>query len=283
MQRERLRAQGPRPLSRLEADAVDTVFKGRISLSNIELEILESIDPEEQGWRYINLETDNSPILEVSTEQQGRLKPTMFGKIKKPMVAVSAYYGNGKIKINGSAFPHTQALNINSTRRYIDLTDKRGEQTDLFGPGNMHYLSTLIHECIHYWQEQFDRHASRGFNKSPIYHFNSEQLKQRDVPDLSPEQHASAAQVYFLIEWQLEQHKGHDVNLTSRSEDSQHNVGPVDRFHNIDGYFANMGKGTSRTIKYEDVIGIIYDGFGWLLVELRHGWKAVCEGKEPFL
>ena len=254
-----LAMEGTRVLSPLERDAVNLVFQGTIDPRDIALEIIESV-PEKQGAKYTNVETRNGA-----------------------RVAVSAYYGSGTIRISRSALPHTQALNINSTRRYLDLNDKRGELTNQFRPGNMHYLSTLIHECTHYWQEEFNRHAFKGFNKPPVYDFMWEQLKQRDVPDLSPEQHASAVQVSFLSDWQSKhQPKGADVNLTSRSKDPAENVGPVDRLLNIDGTTYILRKGTSRSVKYRYAPEWIASNFGWLLVELRYGWKAVCQGTESF-
>ena len=115
------------------------------------------------------------------------------------------------------------------------------------------------------------------------FQFTKEQLIKRDVPDLSSEQHASAAQIYFLIAWQLHDRFGTpDVNLTSQSENPRDNVGPVDRFLNIDGSIGNSGEGTSRIVKYENALKSIPSFFGWLLVELRYGWKAVCQGKDFF-
>ena len=240
--------EGTRVLSPLERDAVKLVFEDAIDLWDISLTVVESFKP----------------------------RP-LWAAAKLPQVA-STYDGDGNIRINRSVFPHTDSLNINSTR-----TD-----TEIFKPGNMHYLSTLIHECTHYWQEEYGRHGPpvSHANAPPQpadYKFVSEQLKQRDVPDLSSEQHASAAQVYFLIEWQLRyQPKGSDVNLTSQSPNSEDNVVPVDRFHDIDRYINNSGKGTSRIVKYQKAHESIHNNFGWLIVELRYGWKVVCQGREPF-
>ncbi len=259
-----LEAQGPRGLSPLEAGAVDLVFKEKISPSNIELEIVEFIDPEERRAKYINLETNNLDT-----------------------VAVSAYDGNGKIRISKSAFPHTQALNKNSTDEFVDPTveevEKR-EWTNPFLPGNIHYLSTLIHECTHYWQEKYGRHTDRG--KPPFFRFTKERFQQRDTPYLAARQHASAVQIYFLIEWQLHYRKGSNVYLTSRSKNPELNVGPVDRFHEIDYLGGNLKYKNiphdARIFTNEKARGLRDSYFGWLLVELRYGWKAVCQGKEPF-
>ena len=59
-------------------------------------------------------------------------------------------------------------------------------------------------------------------------------------------------------------------------------MGPVDRFREIDMRIYNSAKGTSRIVKYQRARESIHNYFGWLLVELRYGWKAVCQGKEAF-
>ena len=178
------------------------------------------------------------------------------------------YSGAGSIQINRSTFLDAN-LHMNSTHA----------NTDILKPANIRCLSTLIHECTHYWQEVYGRHTLY----KTFYDFTKDQLLKRDVPELSANQHASAVQVHFLIAWQLEYRpNGSNVNLTSRSPNPEHNVGPVDRFRNIDMRIHNSGKGTSRIIKYEHIHNNIYNFFGWLLVELRYGWKAVCQGKEPF-
>ena len=279
-----LAMEGTRVLSPLERDAVKLVFKDAIDPWDISLTVVEDIPREGHGLQDINPRIDNQfrplssiPRQEIidllkqkpTIEQQLPPKP-LPQKIKPPLGGVaSTYDGNGKIRISRSAFPHTDALNINSTRA----------DTKIFKPANMHYLSTLIHECTHYWQEVYGRHT---FYKT-FYDFTKDQLLKRDVPELSTNQHASAVQVYFLIEWQLEYRpKGSNVNLTSQSPNPEHNVGPVDRFRNIDMRIHNSGKGTSRIVKYQHARESIHNYFGWLLVELRHGWKAVCQGKESF-
>ncbi|MYE88448.1 hypothetical protein F4X33_05585 [Candidatus Poribacteria bacterium] len=289
-----LAMEGTRVLSPLERDTVKLVFQNAIDPWDISLTVVESIPREGHGLQDINPKIGNQfrplssiprqaiiDLLKQKPTIEQQLPPKPLPQEIKPSLGevASTYDGDGKIRINRSAFPHTQALNINSTRRYIDLTDKRGELTTPFSPGNMHYLSTLIHECTHYWQEVYGRHT---FYKN-FYDFTQDQLLKRDVPELSVNQHASAAQVYFLIAWQLEYRpKGSNVNLTSRSPNSEHNVGPVNRFRNIDASIHNSSKGASRIIKYEHIHNNIYNFFGWLLVELRHGWKAVCQGKESF-
>ena len=257
-----LEAQGPRELSSIEREAVDLIFRGKISTRDIELEIVEVIDPDERRVKYINYE-----LRDVGE------------------VPVSAYDGNGKIRISKSAFPHTQALDGNSA------VDGSG-WINPFSPGNMHYLSTLIHECTHYWQEEYGRHTDRGSRLPPFYRFTTKSLTQRDVPDLTAKQHASAVQIAFLIEWQLHLRKGSNVYLTSRSKNPELNVGPVDRFDRIDVFIWNLKHPNilhreipqdARTLTNKEARAFMHGYFGWLLVELRYGWKAVCQGKEPFL
>ncbi len=234
-----LTMEGTRVLSPLERDAVQLVFKNAIDPWDISLTVVESFEPRQ-----------------------------LWAAAKLPQ-AGSTYDGDGKIRINRSAFPHTDALHINSTRG----------NTDEFKPANMHYLSTLIHECTHYWQEVYGRHT---FYKN-FYDFTQDQLLKRDVPELSANQHASAAQVYFLIDWQLENRpKGSNVNLTSQSPDPAHNVGPVDRFEKIDWVVGIQHRPNRRVFTSKQARRVRDNSFGWLLVELRYGWKTVCQGKERF-
>ena len=240
-----------RPLSPLERDAVDLVFRGSIDLSKISVTVVKFFEP-----------------------------PPLWAAAKLPQVA-STHDGDGNIKIRQSAFPHTKGIQIHGATT-------RGAKAQIFKPANMHYLSTLIHECTHYWQGFYGRHgpAVSHANAPPQpadYEFDSKQLKERDVPALSSEQHAAAVQVYFLIAWQL-RYLVEDslVNLTSRSENSELDVGPVHRFLDIDNLANTQNTDCPRIITYENARNLIDVNFGWLLVELRYGWKAVCEGKAPF-
>ena len=294
-----LRPQGPRGLSPIEQKAVELVFKGTINPRDISLTVVENIEEWVKNEPWDIKPVPVNPLAESIVGQEGGAgkphvnwppikNPLRVGSEREPsnllrVQVASTYDGDGKIRINRSAFPFT-GLDKDS-----DLTSKErdpsglGELKDPFRPANMHYLSTLIHECTHHWQEVYGRHRKPSPNVSPSYRFNGQQLLQRDVPELSAEQHASAVQVYFLIDWQLEhQPKGSDVNLTSRSKNSRDNVGPVDRFRNIDTSIHNVGTGASRIFKYQRAREAIHNYFGWLLVELRYGWKAVCQGKEPF-
>lgn len=294
---------GPRSLSSLEQDAVNLVFKGSIDLSKISLTVVESLEveielderegidiDEEIGNQLRPLPTTQPPgiinLIERQLHIEQRLPPEWPSQIETPQRTAiklqlpSTYDGDGKIRISQSAFPYTRAVKINSH------STRAG--TPIFEPANMHYLSTLIHECTHHWQEEYGRHGP------PVSHVNApdqldnsrfvfEQLQKRDVPDLSPEQHASAAQVYFLIAWQLRYLvEGSLVNLTSRSENPEFDVGPVHLYPDIDKYAISKNADCPRILTYENARRLKESHFSWLIIELRHGWKAVCEGKESF-
>ena len=203
-----LEVQGPRSLSRLERDAVNLVFQ-------------KSIDPRAISLRIV--------------EPEAGLKAAQFGEVKQllPAPRISGYDGDGLIWIQRSAFPYAQALNERSTRYFLG----DGGHTEPFSAGNMHYLSTLIHECVHHWQESYGVCTDPEDHKNPLYDFTHAQLQQRD---LSGKQHASAGQVNFLIAWQLRYKLGPivegqrtpaNVDLTTKSPNR---VGPADRYNRID-------------------------------------------------
>ena len=161
--------------------------------------------------------------------------------------AVSTYR-NGLITISKSALPHTQALNQNSTREHVYPSDGTFQRTDPFSPGNMHYLSTLIHGCAHHWQEKYNLNRDPGHDWDPPYDFSQEELRNLD---LFSEQHASAAQIYFLIAWQLRYRPSPGfeekyLDLTSQSPDRSKNVGPVDRYTWIFDKFKHTDDGKRR-------------------------------------
>ena len=158
------------------------------------------------------------------------------------------YRGDGNLRLNRSAFGYADALNIDSTRA----------NTDIFKPGNMKYLSTLIHECTHEWQSVYGRYQWRGPSevKPALYTFTISELTElyplkhkwedernpyykkdpnnpnkKGMLNLLKEQHASAASVYFVIAWQLEYSSDRLVNLTTNS--GEPNVGRVERYHEI--------------------------------------------------
>ena len=235
-----LQVQGPRDLSPLEAAAVYLVFgvppnKHSIAPSEFQLEVVESIGgPDGQGLRNINQEMVDPSIQRSLVGQQGPRKPVTWGEIKqvplKPVTWItikqvqvdSTYDRSGLITISRSAFPHTDDLREGSTLR----------NTEQLKPANIHYLSTLIYQCTRYWQWTYDLHMKPIPKSGSAYHFTKSHLmKAKKFPGLVAERHASAAQVYFVLAWQLRYLRPDaDVNLTSQPPDS---VGPVDRYDEI--------------------------------------------------
>lgn len=196
-----LQVQGPRPLSPLEQDAVRLVFCGSLNPCDL----------------YVTIYDDRRSEANRGSNRDG-----------------------GNIRINRYKFKYADALNLNSTRA----------NTDIFKPGNMDYLSTLIHESTHQWQWDYKRYQWSGpEDVKPLpYTFTREELtevppsrkwwdqnpypnKDLDNLNLLKEQHASAAQVYFVIAWQLEYSSDGLVNLTTSNEWTR--VGLVKRYHEI--------------------------------------------------
>ena len=190
--------EGPRPLSPLEREAVDLVFE-------------DSIDP---------CDVFVSAFYDSSRER--------------------AYYGRGgKITLNRSQF---WDVNLHMKSSHAN--------TEILKPANIRYLSALIHECTHHWQSVYKKYTERGPYDPPPYDFSWEELQtltfrkeQHDVVlpesekplpephDVRKEQYASAAQVYFVIAWQLKHlPEDSDVSLTY---EGLNRVGPVDRYHEI--------------------------------------------------
>lgn len=201
----RLAMEGPRPLSPLEREAVELVFWDSIDPCDVHVTVVEGL---------------------IVGEKE-----------------VAARYGEGGIIfINRSKFPYTDALDINSRRT----------NTDKFKPANMNYLCRVIHECAHHWQSIYKKYEERGPYKPAPYDFSWEELQtltfrkdQHDVVlpeskerlpephELRKEQYASAAQVYFVIAWQLRHSSNSLVNLTTHGS-REKIVGPVYRYHEID-------------------------------------------------
>ena len=193
-----LEVQEPRPLSPLEREAVELVF-------------WDSLDPCDVYLRVID----------------------------DPKVHNGGNRDDGNIWINKYVFPYADALNIDSTLA----------NTDILKPGNMKYLSTLIHECTHSWQHAYKRYTDRGPEDPVPYDFSWDELQtlkfmKEKHPDLGKpyeslgkqhellkEQYASAAQVYFLIAWQLKYSSNSLVNLTSAGVGAV--LGRVERYHKI--------------------------------------------------
>ena len=175
---------------------------------------------------------------------------------------------DGLITIAASRFQYTESLDHNSTR----------DNVDIFKPGNMSYLNTLIHECAHWWQDDNDRYDDLSMqNPESETHrnmFDSDTLQNLTFED--KEQHASAAGTWFVIGWQLKYRDGAVepmINLsTSNAETS---VGTVSRYsviRDIPSAPANSGysgrwipRESEETLSAED----LSSHFTALLDELR--------------
>ena len=120
-----------RVLSPLERDAVKLVFQNAIDPWDISLTVVESIPREGHGLQDMIPRIDNQfrPLSSIPRQEiidllkqkptiEQQLPPKPLPQEIKPLLGevASTYDGNGKIRINRSAFPHTEALNINSTR-----------------------------------------------------------------------------------------------------------------------------------------------------------------------
>ena len=129
--------------------------------------------------------------------------------------AHGAHHGNGEIEISRVQHANAENLHLFSTVDTVDLTV----------PNNIKYLATLVHESAHHWQSVNQRYT----NRVPIYNFNAETLQLADFE--CKEQHASTAQVYFVVAWQL--HHGIDpVDLTD-NRFLPRMVGPTNRMARI--------------------------------------------------
>lgn len=125
---------------------------------------------------------------------------------------------NGLIKISKSQHLFTDDLDHSNTRH----------NTDIFKPGNMYYLNTLLHEVTHWWQKDQDRYT----NRVPTYTFDYNELCSLDFN--CKEQHASAAATWFNLGWQLEYRDGDEhVDLTHAPRFKDEHVGKVDRYSEI--------------------------------------------------
>ena len=237
--------EGPRPLSPLEREAFRLVF-------------WDSIDP-----------------CDVYVTVMERLEHTVGGTV--------ASYSDGGIKVNGSRFPYTDALDINSTLA----------NTDIFKPGNMNYLSRLIHESTHHWQSVYKKYDWRGPPDTGVYDFSKKELEtlkfikeehpnlkkpdkfKKEYATLLKEQHASAAQIYFLIEWQLEYSSDPLVNLTYAWGGPDERVGPVERYSEIrkEVVHGQSGPWISRADASD-----LSNHFSAYLVDLRSGGRKQWAG-----
>ena len=164
--------------------------------------------------------------------------------------SASGYTGNGDVRIDAADFQYADALHINST-----LAD-----TDIFKPGNMQYLCTLIHECTHHWQSTHQRFNYRGPDVDASYIFTPQMLEDLD---LYSERYAAAAQIWFLIGWQLRYHTaGNPVDLTHSHPNP---VGPTFRYTRI----RNIPHVNARRIVGPALALDLQDDFSVYLNDLR--------------
>ncbi len=266
-----LEVQGPRELSPLEKDALYIVFgtpEQGIAPSELQLEVVESIGgPGGQGLRNIDQE------MAAPSIQGGSLQEILFGRIKQVSVD-STYDSSGLITISRSAFPHTDDLHERSTFR----------NTKKLKPANIHYLSTFIYQCTRYWQWVYDRRRTPIRNSGSAYHFTTSQLIKDNFPELVAERHASAAQVYFVLAWQVRHApwtriEGHrkfaDIDLTSGPPDNEQSVGPVDRYDEI----VRIKRAIGRPIVTYEVATNLMNNFRDYILDLQDAGirkRSVC-------
>ena len=242
-----LAMEGPRPLSPLEREAVELVFEGSIDPCDVHVTVFD--DPDRDGGYYS---------------------------------------GDGHIEINRSTFWEAD----------LHLKSAHGN-TDILKLANIRCLSTLIHECTHYWQTAYLRYKWAGPSPSqykftlkeltelhPLKHKYEEintwfaELGRKDILNLLKEQHASAAQVYFMIAWQLKHlPKDSDVNLSHPPPNSRprppNYVGSLHRYHEIPKLDDDND---GRLFVSRDVAEDLAYHFSAYLVELRSGGREVWAG-----
>ena len=127
----------------------------------------------------------------------------------------SIYSGDGRIAI--SRIKHADAEDLDILTEVDDIDKTR--------PNNISYLSRIVHEAGHYWQEKHKRHNTRR----PYYHFSDKVLQRTNF--ICKEQHASVGQVYFILKWQWDLGIP-QLNLTTDAYRPE-NVGPADRYCRI--------------------------------------------------
>ena len=132
-------------------------------------------------------------------------------EIVKGLGSNRGLHNEGKIKINARLY-EAAGLNENSS---VNNTDKLNHAV-------ISYLSTVVHEAAHFWQDKYNRHTTESeyeFTESELFHNR-----------LGNEQHASAAQVYFVLAWQVG-HGAETIALSTWYRETS--VGPVDRYDAI--------------------------------------------------
>ncbi len=160
-----------------------------------------------------------------------------------------AYQAPDLIKISRAAHLHTDDLNWHSTI----------ENTDWTNINNFEYVGRLVHEACHHWQRIHDRYNNAGTD----YTFNGQMLANLDFAN--KEQHASAAQIYLIVKWQLE--RGIQlVNLTDGTAYGIQNIGPMNRMLRIE--LIPLDDDNNRIVT-QGVANSIVSDFDAYLEELR--------------
>ena len=130
----------------------------------------------------------------------------------------SIYSGDGRIAI--SRIKHADAEDLDILTEVDDIDKTR--------PNNISYLSRIVHEAGHYWQERRNRYRKR----LPFFEFSRETLDR--VEFICKEQHASVGQVYFILKWQWDLGIP-QLDLTDDSPWGRDNVGSAGRYCLIGG------------------------------------------------
>lgn len=184
--------------------------------------------------------------------------------------------GSGQINISKASYQRTDALDIDST---VSIPKA-------LKPENIAYLSTVVHESAHHWESNNQKYTHRGPYEPVPYDFSWEELQtlkfrkdqhdvvlpesQKPLPephDVRKEQHASMAQVYFTIAWQLEHlPDGSDVDLTPRTN-SRNGVGPTHRYHRIQA----IDDGEGRLVVTNKFAKTLKGEFSVFIEELQAG------------
>ena len=114
----------------------------------------------------------------------------------------------------------------------------------------------------HHWQKVNERHdfrAPRGAKDAPAgltlkqlvrlkfirdenEYIQDPEKFEEEYDELFSEQHATAAQIYFLIKWQLKYSTDPLVNLSYANTSDGGRVGPVERYKEIEKFYEEIKK-----------------------------------------
>ena len=156
---------------------------------------------------------------------------------------------NGKIIVN-LALRNAAGVNVDST----------ADNTEILSPAVIDYLSSVVHEAAHLWQRKHGLYRPpspiRGFmpNGTNYYEFNTFELKMRL---LGNEQHASAVQMYFIVNWQIS-HGAEQVTFDG--------IRPAARFR----YYTNESEKIFTGIMTVSAVSQYLDLFSHIIDELEN-------------